>query len=188
MLSIILGLINSAIYFYILAVIIWAILSTLISFNIINGYDALIRKIMQFLDRLVQPALRPIQKIMPNLGGIDLSPILLIFLLTFLQKFLVGMSDARHVTFAFIELISSIITLYMWCVGVLAVLGTLISFRLVNLYQPLVQTVMMVLRRLCDPAINPIRNYVKPIGRLDIAPFILFAVIYFAKQALWTLV
>jgi YggT family protein len=185
MLGVLSNLIGSIIYFYILIVIIWAIASTLVSFNILNNYDPFIRKMMNALDRLVLPALRPIQKYMPNLGGIDLSPIVLIFLLTFVQNFIGGLSDARYALFAIVNLISGLLTLYMYCVLALAILGTLVSFRFVNLYQPLVQTVMVVLRRLCDPALTPLRKYIRPVGRLDITPFILFALLYALDQALW---
>lgn len=76
-------LIASAINIYLICVIAWAILATLISFNIVNRHQPLVSRMMYALDRLVSPALRPIQKYMPNLGGIDLSPIILILLLNF---------------------------------------------------------------------------------------------------------
>lgn len=76
-------LITSAIDLYLMCVVVWAVMSTLISFKIINGYQPLVQRIMYALDRLVQPALRPIRKYMPDLGGIDLSPIALILLLNF---------------------------------------------------------------------------------------------------------
>ena len=76
-------LLASAIHIYLICVIVWAVVSTLISFKIINGHQPLVGRIMVALDRLVTPALRPIQRIMPDLGGIDLSPIILILLLNF---------------------------------------------------------------------------------------------------------
>ncbi len=83
MLNPFIDLLASAIHIYLICVIVWAVLSTLISFKIINGYQPLVQRISYALDRLVHPALRPIQKYMPDLGGIDLSPIILILLLNF---------------------------------------------------------------------------------------------------------
>lgn len=79
-------LIAAVIRLYLICVIAWAVIGTLISFKIINGYQPLVHKIMFALNRLVHPAIHPIQKIMPDLGGIDLSPIILILLLNFFSS------------------------------------------------------------------------------------------------------
>lgn len=79
-------LITSAINIYLFCVIAWAILATLISFKIVNGYQPFVQRVMYALDRLVLPVLKPIQKYMPDLGGIDLSPIVLILLLNFITN------------------------------------------------------------------------------------------------------
>jgi YggT family protein len=86
MLNPFIDLLAAVIHLYLICVIVWAVVSTLVSFKIINGYQPLVRQIMVALNRLVQPALRPIQKYMPDLGGIDLSPIILILLLNFLSS------------------------------------------------------------------------------------------------------
>lgn len=70
---------------YIWMIIISAILSWLVTFNILNTSNQVVNLIGDFLYRLTEPALRPIRKIMPNLGGIDISPIILILGLIFLQ-------------------------------------------------------------------------------------------------------
>lgn len=86
MLNPFIDLIAAIIHLYLICVIAWAVIGTLISFKIINGYQPLVQKIMYALNRLIQPAIRPIQKYMPDLGGIDLSPIILILLLNFLSS------------------------------------------------------------------------------------------------------
>lgn len=86
MLNPFIDLIASIIHLYLICVIVWAIVSTLISFRIINGYQPLVQRIMYALERLVQPALKPIRKYMPDLGGLDISPIVLILLLNFLTS------------------------------------------------------------------------------------------------------
>lgn len=83
MLNPFIDLIGAVIHLYLICVIAWAVIGMLISFKIINAYQPLVQRIMYALDRLVQPAVRPIQKFMPDLGGIDLSPIILILLLNF---------------------------------------------------------------------------------------------------------
>jgi YggT family protein len=73
---------------YMLCVIVWAILYTLISFKIVNASQTLVRKIMYALDKLCEPVLSRIRKYMPDLGGIDLSPIVLLLALVFLKDVL----------------------------------------------------------------------------------------------------
>jgi len=74
---------------YIWLVIAMAILSWLVAFDVINPRSPLIRSIGQFLWRVTEPVLRPIRRILPNLGGIDISPIILILALYFLQQVVV---------------------------------------------------------------------------------------------------
>ena len=68
---------------YKLCVIVWMIVTTLVSFKIINAYQPAVQKVMYALNRLVLPALRPIKKFLPDLGGIDISPVILWLLLNF---------------------------------------------------------------------------------------------------------
>ncbi len=77
-----------AIELYIWVVIIGAILSWLIAFNILNTSNQVVYTIVDFLYRITEPALRPIRRIIPNLGGIDISPIILILGLIFAQMVL----------------------------------------------------------------------------------------------------
>jgi len=77
-----------AIDLYIWAIIIMAILSWLIAFDVINTSNRIVYTIADFLNRVTEPALRPIRNFMPNLGGIDISPIILILGLFFLQRVL----------------------------------------------------------------------------------------------------
>ena len=77
-----------AIDLYIWVVIIGAILSWLIAFNVVNTSNQVVYTIADFLYRITEPALRPIRKVIPNLGGIDISPVILILGLIFLQMVL----------------------------------------------------------------------------------------------------
>ncbi len=63
----------------------WFIMSWLISFNIINRHQPIVQRLNFALFRLTEPLLRPIRKYMPDLGGLDISPIILILLMHFVQ-------------------------------------------------------------------------------------------------------
>jgi YggT family protein len=81
-------LINSILDIYIWCLIIWVIMSWLISFNVINTRNQFVRMIGDFLYRITEPALRQIRRFLPTLGGIDLSPLALILMIYFIQIFL----------------------------------------------------------------------------------------------------
>ena len=70
---------------YIRVVIASAILSWLVAFNVVNTNNRVVLVIGDTLYRLTEPALRPIRSILPNLGGIDISPVILILLLLFIR-------------------------------------------------------------------------------------------------------
>ena len=80
-----LQVIQIALQLFIYALIISAILSWLVAFNIINTGNQFVSTIGYFLHRVTEPALRPIRRIVPDLGGIDISPIILILIIFFLQ-------------------------------------------------------------------------------------------------------
>ena len=75
-----------ALQFYTYLVIGAAILSWLVAFNVVNARNDVVRAIWDFLYRATEPALRPIRRILPNLGGIDVSPIILLLGIFFLQR------------------------------------------------------------------------------------------------------
>jgi YggT family protein len=70
---------------YIWVVIIGAILSWLIAFNVLNTHNRFVYQIADMLYRVTEPALRPIRTVIPNLGGIDISPVILILFLIFIR-------------------------------------------------------------------------------------------------------
>jgi YggT family protein len=81
-----LGFISSLITLYIYIIIAGAVMSWLIAFNVINPYNQFVRSIWQALIALTEPLLRPIRRWMPDLGGIDISPVVLILLCAFVQS------------------------------------------------------------------------------------------------------
>ena len=76
---------------YIWAIIISAIMSWLVHFNVVNSRNQLVHTIGSFLWRITEPVLRPIRRFVPNLGGIDISPIVLILTIYFIQMVLANM-------------------------------------------------------------------------------------------------
>ncbi|MFC3724077.1 YggT family protein [Neoaquamicrobium sediminum] len=65
-----------------------AIFSWLYAFNVINARNQFVGSIGNMLFRLTEPALRPIRRFMPDLGGIDISPIILLLILFFIRQLL----------------------------------------------------------------------------------------------------
>ncbi len=66
-----------------------AIFSWLYAFNVVNSRNQFVGTVGNMLYRLTEPALRPIRRFMPDLGGIDISPIILLLILFFIRQFLV---------------------------------------------------------------------------------------------------
>jgi YggT family protein len=81
-----LGFISYLITLYTYVVIANVILSWLMAFGVINPYNSTVRAIWQALNALVEPLLRPIRNILPAMGGIDLSPIVLLLGCFFIQS------------------------------------------------------------------------------------------------------
>ncbi|MAU40356.1 MAG: hypothetical protein CMF31_01925 [Kordiimonas sp.] len=82
------NLIATVIDLYIWALIISVILSWLVAYNVVNTGNKFVLTVMDFLNRITAPALRPIRNILPDMGGLDLSPIVLILGLIFLKNLL----------------------------------------------------------------------------------------------------
>ncbi|CAN5186208.1 YggT family protein [soil metagenome] len=70
------------------AIIISAVLSWLVAFDIINLRNRAVYQISTFLDRVTAPVLRPFQRIIPPLGGVDLSAIVVLLIITGVQRFI----------------------------------------------------------------------------------------------------
>jgi YggT family protein len=81
-------LIDEVINIYTWVVIASAIMSWLVAFGVINVRNQFIRVVVDLLYRLTEPVLRPIRRFLPNLGGVDISPIILLLGLYFFQSLL----------------------------------------------------------------------------------------------------
>lgn len=85
----VLDLILLVLRLYTYVIIIVAIMSWLIAFNVINLYNSFVRAIWDGLNAITEPVLRPIRNALPNLNGLDLSPLVLLLLIFLLQDIIV---------------------------------------------------------------------------------------------------
>ena len=77
--------IDLALQLYIWILIAAAVFSWLVAFNVVNTRNSAVGMIGDFLYRITEPALRPIRNVMPNLGGLDISPVILILIIIFIR-------------------------------------------------------------------------------------------------------
>lgn len=69
-------------------IVIQMILSWLVAFNVINTYNDFVRGLLKGLDRITEPVYRPIRKILPDFGGLDFSPMVVLLVLWILNRVL----------------------------------------------------------------------------------------------------
>ena len=70
-----------------------AILSWLVAFNVINTYNDFVRSFLGALDRITEPLYRPIRRILPDFGGIDFSPLVVLLLIYVVRILLAGVAS-----------------------------------------------------------------------------------------------
>lgn len=66
-----------------------AIMSWLLAFNVVNPRSPVVAMVGEFLYRITEPVLRPVRRMMPNLGGIDISPVIVILIIVFIQNVII---------------------------------------------------------------------------------------------------
>lgn len=74
---------------YIYLLIAAAILSWLVAFNVVNVRNPVVQAIGEFLYRITEPLLRPIRSMLPSMGGLDISPVILILLIILIERVIV---------------------------------------------------------------------------------------------------
>ena len=84
----VLDVIMIALNLYIWILIASAVLSWLIAFNVINTRNQFVATVWDLIYRITEPVLRPIRERLPNLGGIDISPIILLLIIFFVRQFI----------------------------------------------------------------------------------------------------
>jgi YggT family protein len=81
-------LIDTVLEIYLWCVIIGVVMSWLIAFGVVNTYNRFVATVNDFLRRITEPALAPMRRYLPQLGGIDISPLVLILLIVFVRNLL----------------------------------------------------------------------------------------------------
>jgi YggT family protein len=69
-------------------IIVMAVMSWLLAFDVVNIRNNFVRSIWTGVNALTEPALRPIRRVVPPLGGMDISPIILLLIISFIQQVL----------------------------------------------------------------------------------------------------
>ena len=86
MIGALLWLFNTVIGLYIFVIIAWIVMSWLIALNVVNTSNPLVGQVDRALDAMTAPALRPIRRVIPIVGGFDFSALVLVILLGFIQR------------------------------------------------------------------------------------------------------
>ena len=79
----ILWLITQVVQIYTYLLFAYIVIDLLVKFGVVNAYNRVVYVVMDFLSKITEPLLRPIRNVMPNLGGIDISPVVLVIGLQF---------------------------------------------------------------------------------------------------------
>lgn len=83
-------LVDNIIWLYTWILIAQVVMSWLVAFNVVNAHQPFVRQVGMALWHLTEPVLGPIRRFLPNLGGIDISPIIAILALSFLRILLIN--------------------------------------------------------------------------------------------------
>lgn len=89
MLSALIFVVKAVADFFFWVIVIDVVLSWLVSFNIINAYNPFVRAVHTFCYRVTQPILAPIRRVLPDLGGLDISPMIALIAIVALRTLLV---------------------------------------------------------------------------------------------------
>ncbi|THD42209.1 MAG: YggT family protein [Bradyrhizobium sp.] len=82
----VLNIVIIALDLYKLIIIVAAVMSWLIAFNVVNSRNDFVRSVWTTLTALTEPALRPIRRFLPNTGGVDISPVVLFLLILLVEQ------------------------------------------------------------------------------------------------------
>jgi len=136
--------------------------------------------VSQFLVKITQPVLRPLRRVIPGLGGIDMAAVLLLFALQLVAIYVVGLIRAGvlvPLAPAIVGTVAQLIELVLNVYFVVLIVQAILSWVQTG-YNP----VASILYSLSDPILRPIRRVVPTIGGLDLSPLVAIIGIQLAKM------
>jgi YggT family protein len=89
------GLILLLLQIYTWLLIAYVVLTWLVQFNVVNRHNQFVGTVGEFLSRIVEPALTPIRRVIPYLGGIDISPVVLLIIIWFVRSLIIEYAVMR---------------------------------------------------------------------------------------------
>lgn len=173
----IVGFVSTIIDILIWIIIISVILSWLIVLNVVDLSNRYVRMAYDLISRITDPLLNPIRRFMPNFGGIDISPIVLVLILVFIQYLLLS-----NPATAVVLLVATIFNIAMVIVAIAAVLTWMYTAGAINRSNHFVYMVYDSVSRMCDPLLNPIRGFLPRIGGYDLSFVIAFIALWLLKN------
>ncbi|PCJ49604.1 MAG: hypothetical protein COA74_05480 [Gammaproteobacteria bacterium] len=163
-------LINAIFDFYIVAII----LRFLMQLFRADFYNPL----SQFIVRITDPVLKPLRRIIPGLGGIDISSLLFVYVICMI-KILLTYSNLSLVSLLILSFREVILTsIYIFIAMIL--IRVVISWVSPGLNNP----IMSVIYQISEPVMAPVRRLIPPIGGLDLSSLILLLALQFSLQAI----
>jgi YggT family protein len=96
------------------------------------------------------------------------------------------MLNGKQTMLALFRTIDFALSIYTWIIIASAVFSWLYAFNIVNARNPFVASVGDFLYKVTEPVLRPIRRFMPDLGSVDVSPIVLFVIIYFIRQLLWT--
>ncbi len=136
--------------------------------------------VSSFIVKVTNPALKPLRRFIPGLFGVDLSSIILVFIVQIIEIVLVNLLPGRQLPDLFSLLMltigqvaDTVITIYFICIMVVIIASWIVQ----GSYNP----VLNLIYQLINPLMQPIRRIIPPMSGLDLSPLVAIAVLIFAK-------
>ena len=136
----------------------------------------------QFIVKITDPLLKPLRRIIPGFGGVDIASIVLMLLLKIMSILLIILIAGKPMHIAVIAvltvggLISLAIYVFIFSIFIMAI----ISWISPGGYNP----VLALIQQITEPVMRPIRRYVKPVSGLDLSPMIALLLLYLVAMAI----
>lgn len=158
------------------------ILAVLLRFLLQQSRADFYNPVSQFLVKITQPPLRPLRRVIPGLGGIDVAALVLLLILQLLEIAIVGLLQRGGLlplppmlVLAIAELVELTLNVYLVAVIVQAILSWV---------QPGYNPATAILYSLTEPVLRPAQRILPPLGGLDLSPLVVIILIQLLKMLL----